>query len=101
MTPVLRRRLFVNIVMYLPGSKSGLGTPYQEKKKKRELTAIQEESSSTVVDPALVTVVAKDRQDLNQGEASSTPTGAKSKKICSGSEESGSRDVKDKIRRVN
>ena len=41
-----------------------LSTPsYQEKKKKCELKAIQEESSSTLVDPALVTVigVGKDR----------------------------------------
>ena len=70
--------------------KARLSTPsYQEKEKKSELKAIQEESNSTLVDPALVTVigVAKDREGLNQKEASSTPSGVKAKKCCSGSEE--------------
>ena len=63
-------------------------------KEKHDNKAIQEESRSTLVDPALASVlgVAKDRQDLNSEEASSTP-GAKAKKS---SEESSSRNAKDK-----
>ena len=56
--------------------KSCLATPsYQEKKEKREQKAISEELSSTLMDAALVSVlgVAKDRQDLNSEELSSTP----------------------------
>ena len=54
--------------------KARLSTPsYQEKKKNRDQKAILKESSSTRVDPALVTVVgvAKDSQ-----QSSSTPTKA-------------------------
>ena len=70
---------------------------YQEKKKKHELKVIQERSSSTLVDPALVTVigVAKGRQGSNQ-KVSSTPSAAKAKKSCSGLEELSSRDPEDK-----
>ena len=77
--------------------KACLATPcYQKKKEKHDQKAILEESSSTLVDPALVSVlgVAKDRQDLNSEEVSSTP-GAKAKKTKS-SEESSSRNAKDK-----
>ena len=51
--------------------KARLATPsYQEKKKKHDQTALQEESSSILVDPALVSVigVVKDNQQV-----SSTP----------------------------
>ena len=52
-----------------------------EKKEKHDNKTTLEESSSILVDPALVSVlgVAKDRQDLNSEEVSSTP-GAKAKK---------------------
>ena len=70
---------------------------YQKKKEKREQKAIQEGSSNTLVDPALVSElgVAKYRQDLNSEEASSTP-GVKAKKKQS-SEESSSRNAKDRL----
>ena len=62
--------------------KACLSTPtYQKKQQKHELKAIQEEWSTPLVDPALVTIlgVAKDRQGLNSEEASGTPS-AKAKK---------------------
>ena len=75
--------------------KSHLATPsYQKKTEKCYQTAIQEELSSTLVDPVSVLGIAKDRQDFNSEEASSTP-GAKAKKNKS-SGESSSRNAKDK-----
>ena len=56
--------------------KARLSTPsYQKKKEKHDQKAIQEESSSTLVDSALVSVleVVKDGEDLNSEEASSNP----------------------------
>ena len=70
--------------------KSCLATPsYQKKKEKYEQKTISEESRSTLVDPALVSVmgVAKDRQDSNSEEASSTPV-VKAKKNKSSEESS-------------
>ena len=63
-------------------------------KEKRDQKAIQEESSSPLVNPASITVlgVVKDRQGLNPEKASSTP-GAKVKK-GGVSEESSSINVK-------
>ena len=58
------------------GKGTHLATPsYQKKKEKRDQKAIKEESSSTLVDPALVSVlgVAKDRQDLDSEEWNCTP----------------------------
>ena len=67
-----------------------------DKKEKRDQKAIQEESSSTLVDRALVTIfrVAKDRQGLNPEEVSSTP--AEKVKKSKGSEESSSSNARDK-----
>ena len=76
--------------------KARLITPsYQTKKEKCDQKAIKEESSSTLVDPAVVSVlgVAKDEPGLNSEEASSTPA-AKVKKKRS-SEELSSRNAKD------
>ena len=61
-----------------------LATPaYQKEKEKRELKAKAEESSSTVVDPALVSVIglAKDNGGKSSEEVSTTPVGAKAKKM--------------------
>ena len=77
--------------------KARLSTPcYQKKKEKRDQKAIQEESSSTLVDTSSVTIlgVVKDRQGLDLEEMSST-LGAKIKK-SKGLEESSSSNVKDK-----
>ena len=76
--------------------KSCLATPSHQKKKQKYDKATLEELSSTLVDPALVSVlgVAKDRQDLNSDEASSTP-GAKAKKTQIAEISSG-RSAKDK-----
>ena len=70
--------------------------PYQKKTEKCDQKAISKESGSTLVEPALVSVlgIVKDRQDLNSVEANSSP-GAKAKKTKS-SEESSSRNAKDK-----
>ena len=77
--------------------KSCLATPClsEGKREKRDNKVIQEELSNTLVHPALVSVMglAKDRQDLNSEEASSTP-GAKAKKTH-GSEESNNRNAKE------
>ena len=77
--------------------KSCLATPsYQKNKEKHEQTAISEESSSTLVDLALVSVlgVAKDRQDLNSEDVSSTPVAKAKKNMIS--EELSSKNVKDR-----
>ena len=65
-----------------------LATPqYQKKKEKREAKAV-EESSSTLVDPSTVSVIllAKDNEPLNSEEMTTTPAGAKVKKIPKSSE---------------
>ena len=90
LTPVLRIKT-VSFVL-TQDQKARLAIPsYQKKKEKCDQKAIEEESSSTQVDPALVSVlgVVKDGQGLNSEEASCTP-GAKAKKKPS-SEESSSR----------
>ena len=61
-----------------------LATPaYQKKKEKRELKAKAEESSSTLVDPALVSVtgLVKDNWGKSSEEVSTTPVGVKAKKM--------------------
>ena len=61
-----------------------LATPvYQKKKEKRELKAKAEESSSTLVDPSLVSVIGlvKGTGGNSSEEVSTTPVGAKAKKI--------------------
>ena len=66
------------------GHKLRLATPaYQKKKEKRELKAKAEESSSTLVDPALVSVIGlvKDNGGQSSEEVSTTPVGAKAKKM--------------------
>ena len=68
--------------------KGKLATPqYQKKKEKREAKAA-EESSSALVDPSTVSVIglAKDNEPLNSEEMSTTPAGAKIKKIAKSSE---------------
>ena len=68
--------------------KAKLATPqYQKKKEKREAKAV-EESSSTLVDPSTVSVIglAKDNETVNSEEMSTTPAGAKIKKISKSSE---------------
>ena len=68
--------------------KGKLATPqYQKKKEKREAKAA-EESSSVLVDPSTVPVIglAKDNEPLNSEEMSTTPAGAKIKKISKSSE---------------
>ena len=65
-----------------------LATPqYQKKKEKREAKAV-EESSSTLVDPSTVSVIGlvKDNETVSSEEMSTTPAGAKIKKISKGSE---------------
>ena len=65
-----------------------LATPqYQKKKEKREAKAAKE-SSSSLVDPSTVSVIglAKDNEPLNSEEMSTTPAGAKVKKIPKSSE---------------
>ena len=65
-----------------------LATPqYQKKKEKREAKAV-EESNSTLVDPSTVSVIglAKDNETVNSEEMSTTPVGAKIKKISRSSE---------------
>ena len=57
--------------MLTKDQKARLSTPsYQKKKEKCDKKAILEESSSTFLDPALVSVleIAKDRQELNSKE---------------------------------
>ena len=74
-----------------------LATPsYQRKKEKRELKMQTDQSSSTLIDPALVSEigVAKDGESRSSEEASSTPTGAKVKKIAVSSEEASSYPAK-------
>ena len=61
-----------------------LSTPlYQKKKEKCDLKMQAEQSSSTLIDPALVSVLgmAKDGEYRSSEEASSTPAGVKVKKI--------------------
>ena len=61
-----------------------LATPaYQKKREKRELKAMAEESSSTLVDPSLVSIIglAKDNEVKRSEEVSTTPVGAKAKKL--------------------
>ena len=69
----------------LPGDqKLRLATPaYQKKKEKQESKAMAVESSSTLVDPSLVSVIglAKDNGVKSSEEASTTPVGAKAKKM--------------------
>ena len=85
---------FCNIL--IQEQKSCLATSsYQKKKRTCNQNPIQEQSSSTLVDPALVSVlgVVKDRQDLNSEEASSTP-GVNAKKRPSSEESSNVKDKK-------
>ena len=80
-----------------PGAEIPVGYTFiSEVKEKCNQKAIQEESSSTLVHPALVSMlgVVKDGQDLNSEEASSTPC-VKAKKTQS-SEDCSSRNVKHK-----
>ena len=61
-----------------------LATPaYQKKKEKRELKTQRKESSSTLIDPSLVSVigVAKESGVKSSDEASTTPADAEAKKM--------------------
>ena len=75
-------------VMYsLKSRRSSLLLPNIKKKEKREAKAA-EESSSNLVDPSTVSVIglAKDNEPMNSKEMSTTPAGAKVKKIPKSSE---------------
>ena len=63
-----------HFVILTEDPKSCLATPSYQKKKKHEYKTLSEESSSTLVDLTLVSVlgVAKDGQDLNSDEVTST-----------------------------
>ena len=94
-TPVLEKET-ASTVMSLVITRKQIQQHQRIKRKRKNVKAIQEESSTPLVDPALVTVlgVAKDRQGLNSEETSSIPS-AKARKKQS-SEESSSRNAKDK-----
>ena len=78
-----------------------LATPqYQKKKEKREAKAA-EESSSTLVDPSTVSVIglSKDNNSVSSEEMSTTPAGAKVKKITKSSEEMSTTPAGAKVRK--
>ena len=68
--------------------KGKLATPQYQKKKEKHEAKAAEESSSALVDPSTVSVIglAKDNEPLNSEEMSTTPAGAKIKKISKSSE---------------
>ena len=82
--PCIKDKLCSHCELLTEDQKLRLATPaYQKKKEKRELKAKAEESSSTLVDPALVSVIglAKDNGGKSSEEVSTTPVGVKAKKM--------------------
>ena len=82
--PCVADKLCPHCDLLTEDEKLRLATPaYQKKKEKRELKAKAEESNSTLVDPSLVSVIglAKHNGGKSSEEVSTTPVGAKTKKM--------------------
>ena len=86
--PCVKNQPYPSCNILTEDQKLKLATPSYQKKDKRDLKMQAEQSSSTLIEPALVSVlgVAKDGESRSSEEASSTPRGAKVKKIAVSSE---------------